>query len=66
MAEIEALCMKCKHNEDQENKQIMTNVSIEEKDGRYSARGECPVCGTGMFKFLSKEDGQKMKAEMEE
>lgn len=63
MTDVIALCMKCKHNEDMEDKKAMDNLTIEEKDGRYSARGECPDCGTGMFKFLSKDDAEKLKAE---
>jgi hypothetical protein len=25
------------------------------KNGRLAAKGTCPVCGTGMFKFLPKK-----------
>lgn len=63
MAEVEALCMKCKHNDDAEGKQMMQNISVEEDDGRYSARGECPNCGGSMFKFLSEDDAKKIKEE---
>lgn len=63
MAEIEALCMTCKHDDDAEGKQVMTNVSIEESDGRYSARGECPNCGSNMFKFMSQDDAQAFAEE---
>ena len=65
MAEIQALCMKCKHDEDQEGKKNMTNITIEEKDGRYSAKGDCPDCGGGMFKFLSEDDAKQMDIEIE-
>jgi len=58
MAEIEALCMTCKHDDDREGKKNMTNVRIEEKGGRFSARGECPDCGSNMFKFMSEDDAQ--------
>lgn len=51
--------MKCKHNPDMEDKKGMSNPTIQEKGGRYSARGECPDCGTGMFKFLSKDDAKQ-------
>jgi hypothetical protein len=47
--------------------QVMTEVKIEEKEGKggakkYSAKGKCAVCGTGMFKFLSKDDAAKLNA----
>lgn len=60
MAEVEALCMTCKHDDDSQGKQMMTNISIEEKGGRYSARGECPHCSSNMFKFLSKDDAHEI------
>lgn len=63
MAQVEALCMTCKHDDDAEGKQMMTNISIEEKGGRYSARGECPNCGGNMFKFLSKDDAEQIADE---
>lgn len=60
MATLTALCMKCKHDDNAEQTQEMTNIVIEEKSGRYSARGECANCGGNMFKFLSKDDAEKM------
>lgn len=56
---LQALCMKCRQKGPEHQMQNMENIKIEEKNGRYSARGTCPVCGTGMFKFLSKEDAAK-------
>lgn len=65
MAELTALCMKCR---DENNKPVkgrtMENVKVEVKEGkggskRYSAKGTCAVCGGNMFKFLSAEDAQK-------
>lgn len=46
--------------------QDMTEIAVQEKEGksgniRYSAKGKCGVCGTGMFKFLSKDDAMKLK-----
>lgn len=63
MATLTALCMKCKHDENAEQMQDMTNLEITEKGGRYSARGECGNCGGNMFKFLSKDDAQKLEGE---
>ena len=75
MAELQALCMKCreeKKDDDGKNvmtaagkpkmvptKQTMNNVQVTEKDGRYSAKGTCGQCGGNMFKFMSKDDAQK-------
>ncbi|HMB17585.1 MAG TPA: DUF5679 domain-containing protein [Candidatus Paceibacterota bacterium] len=61
MAELKALCMKCRDDNNKPTMQTMEDVNIEEKNGRYSARGKCSNCGGNMFKFLSKEDAEKMK-----
>jgi hypothetical protein len=45
--EIKAYCMKCKAERIVNNVQIVTM-----KNGRPAANGQCPVCGTKMFKFL--------------
>jgi len=63
MATLTALCMKCKHDENAEQIQDMTEIEITEKGGRYSARGVCGNCGGNMFKFLSKDDAMKMESE---
>lgn len=63
MATLTALCMKCKHDENAEQMQEMTQMEVTEKGGRYSARGVCANCGGNMFKFLSKDDAKKMEAE---
>jgi hypothetical protein len=47
--EIKAYCMKCKAERVVNNVQIVTM-----KNGRPAANGQCPVCGTKMFKFLPK------------
>ena len=49
MDEIKAYCMKCKAERVVSNVQIVTM-----KNGRPAANGQCPVCGTKMFKFLPK------------
>lgn len=49
MDEIKAYCMKCKAERVISNVQIVTM-----KNGRPAANGQCPVCGTKMFKFLPK------------
>ena len=58
--------MKCRNEENKPTMQTMTNIAVEEKEGkggsiRYSAKGQCEQCGGNMFKFLSKEDATKYK-----
>ena len=61
MAELKALCMKCRDANNKPTMQVMTNVKIEEKNGRYSAKGQCGKCGSNMFKFMSKADAEAVK-----
>jgi hypothetical protein len=43
---IEAYCVRCKE------KQIMEKPhEVKMKNGRAAVKGECPECGTGMFKI---------------
>jgi len=65
MAELMGLCMRCRDDNNKPMMRPMKNVKVEEKEGkggskRYSAKGQCEHCGGNMFKFLSKEDAQKM------
>ncbi len=60
MSDLKGLCMKCRQKGKEHQMQVMSDVQVTEKNNRYSAKGKCSVCGTGMFKFLSKEDAQKM------
>ena len=44
--EVEAYCVKCKQ------KQIMVNPKkVVMKNGRPARKGNCPVCGSGMFRI---------------
>lgn len=66
MAELKALCMRCRDANNKPTMQTMTNPKVEEREGkggskRYSAKGTCAVCGGNMFKFLSKEDAAALK-----
>lgn len=61
MVELKALCMKCRNGENKPTMQVMKNVKVEEKNGRYSAKGQCSVCGGNQFKFMSKVDAEAMK-----
>ena len=66
MAELKALCMSCRDDNNKPTMQEMTDIQVEEKEGkggkkRYSAKGQCAKCGGNMFKFLSKDDAEKLK-----
>jgi hypothetical protein len=68
MAELKALCMKCRQKGKEHQMQVMKDLKVQEKEGKggnikYSAKGVCSVCGTGMFKFLSKDDAEAIKKE---
>jgi len=44
----QAYCVKCK------KKQEMKNAKqVKMKNGRPAMKGECPKCGTGMYKILA-------------
>ena len=59
--ELKALCMKCRDGNNKLTMQVMKDPMVEEKNNRYSAKGKCSVCGGNMFKFLSKDDAEKIK-----
>ena len=67
MVELKGLCMRCRQKGKEHMMQVMTEIKVEEKEGKggakkYSAKGKCAVCGTGMFKFLSKDDAAKLNS----
>lgn len=47
---IQAYCVKCKAQ-----REIRDPRKVGMKNGRFAAKGPCSVCGTTMFKILSKE-----------
>lgn len=48
--EVEGYCVKCRE------KRVMKDAKeVTMKNGRLAAKGTCPVCGSGMFKFLPKK-----------
>jgi len=59
--EIKALCMRCRDAKNKPTMQMMNSPKVSEKNNRFSAKGQCAKCGGNMFKFLSKEDAQKLK-----
>jgi hypothetical protein len=42
----EAYCVKCK-----EKREIKNPAQITMKNGRPAVQGECPICGTKLFKI---------------
>lgn len=61
MTELKALCMKCRDDNNKPTMQVMNNPAVQEKNNRYSAKGTCANCEGNMFKFLSKDDAEKLK-----
>ena len=57
--DLKGLCMKCRDDNNKPTMQTMTNVKVEEKNNRFSAKGTCANCGGNMFKFMSKDDAAK-------
>ena len=53
--------MKCRDANNKPTMQTMTDIRIEEKNNRFSAKGTCANCGGNMFKFLSKENAEKIQ-----
>lgn len=49
--EFEAYCVKCR-----EKRQIKDGKVEETAKGRKMAKGECPVCGTKVTRFLSSKE----------
>lgn len=48
--QVEGYCVKCRA------KKVIKNAEeVTMKNGRLAAKGTCPVCSTGMFKFLPKK-----------
>jgi Zn finger protein HypA/HybF involved in hydrogenase expression len=48
-AAVEAYCVKCK------SKRTMKDANeVTMANGRKAMKGQCPTCGTGMFKILGK------------
>ncbi len=43
---MEAYCMKCRAK-----REIKNSKAITMKNGRPATRGECPVCGTKVFRI---------------
>ncbi|GMU74316.1 MAG: hypothetical protein AMXMBFR44_5130 [Candidatus Campbellbacteria bacterium] len=61
MAELKALCMKCRDRNNKPTMQTMIDPAVSEKNGRWSAKGKCATCGGNMFKFLSKADAEALQ-----
>lgn len=61
MQDLKALCMKCRDVNNKPTMQVMKNMKVEKKNGRFSAKGQCSVCGGNQFKFMSKADAEAMR-----
>jgi len=46
---MEGYCVKCKSK-----REIKNSNEVTMKNGRKAMKGECPECGTGMFRILGK------------
>ena len=57
--QLMGLCMRWRDGNNKPTMQAMTQVKVEEKNNRFSAKGICGNCGGNMFKFLSREDAAK-------
>ena len=44
-------CVKCR-----EKRMMKDAKEVTTKNGRLAAKGTCPECGAGMFKFLPKKE----------
>ena len=52
--EYEGYCVKCR-----EKRTIKDGEVVMTKSGRPMAKGKCPVCGTTVTRFLSKEEANQ-------
>lgn len=65
--ELKALCMRDRGANNKPTMQVMIDIQVVETEGkggsiRYSAKGKCTKCGGNMFKFLSKELADELRA----
>lgn len=58
MEKVSGYCVKCRDKAGREMKDVKI---VEIKPGRPAARGTCTVCGTGMYKILSKDQADILK-----
>lgn len=67
MADVQALCMKCRDGNNKPTMQTMNpdSIQVTEKNNRYSAKGTCMSCGGNMFKFMNKETAESLGKEIQ-
>jgi phage FluMu protein Com len=53
---MQGYCVKCKAS-----REMKDLTYTKAANGRTMAKGTCPVCGTKMNKFLSKEEAEKQE-----
>ena len=60
MADLKALCMKCRTNNKPTMRDMVNPKVTKNEKGRYSAKGQCSVCGGNTFAFLSEEKAKAL------
>ncbi len=58
MEKVSGYCVKCR---DKAGREMVNPSIVEIKPGRFAAKGNCAVCGTGMYKILSKDGAEKLR-----
>lgn len=46
VADVEAYCLKCREKRD-----VVSPEAVTLKNGRPATKGDCPICGTKMFRI---------------
>jgi len=47
---MQGFCVKCK-----KEREFVNPQEVKTKNNRYAIKGLCPVCGTTMYRFISKK-----------
>lgn len=58
MQKVMGYCVKCR---DKAGREMKDTKIVEIKPGRSAVKGTCSVCGTGMYKILSKDQADALK-----
>jgi hypothetical protein len=58
MQKVMGYCVKCR---DKAGREMKDTKIVEIKPGRSAVKGTCVVCGTGMYKILSKDQAAALK-----
>ena len=55
---MQVYCIKCKSKIEVSDTDL---ALIKTKNNRSAATGKCPKCGTKIYKFLNKEDAERLE-----